>query len=144
MAEDAGFGVVVITPDFGFVVPFQFFAQSGAGGVGRGSVRVAVANADQAVGDVAGRLDFDVLVAYRIATLVVAVAPDQIFGSTFFAGVVVNAAGARIPAFAGCPVFECAVLRTPPNEVGAEFALVFRFVAGGAGFPDAFVAITMV
>ena len=139
MAEDARLGVVVIDPFA--VFPFQLFAEGGATGIVAVAVRVAVANANEAVGDVAGRLDFEAAVAHFRAALVVAVfAPNEVF-LAFAIDVVIDAAGARIPAFQCRPVFKGAVLGTPPDEVGAEFFLVFGFVAGGAGFPDAFIAI---
>lgn len=142
MAEDARLGVVVIDPFA--VFPFQLFAEGGATGIVAVAVRVAVADANEAVGDVAGRLDFEVAVAHFRTALVVAVfAPNEVFGAfaAFATDVVVDAAGARIPAFQRRPVFKGTVLGTPPDEVGAEFFLVFGFVAGGAGFPDAFVAV---
>ena len=143
MAEDAGFGVVVVNPNLFSAIPFQFFTERRTAGIFGSSIGIAVADANQTVGDVAGRLDFDVAVADGIAAFVITCAPSKVFGAftAFAADVVINTAGAWIPAFQRCPVFKGAILGTPPDQVGAEFFLVFGFVAKGSRFPDAFVAV---
>ena len=62
MAEDARLDVVVITPDLRLAVPFQLFSEGSTARIFGGIVRFTVADANQTVGDVAGRLDFDVFV----------------------------------------------------------------------------------
>ena len=143
MAEDARLGVVVITPDLRLAVPFQLFAEGSTARIFGGMVRITVADANQTVGDITGRLDFNVAVADGIAAFVITRAPDEVFGAftAFAADIVIDAAGAWIPAFQRCPVFKGAILGTPPDQVGAEFFLVFGFVTRGSRFPDTFVAV---
>ena len=130
VTEDAAGGVVVVFPHACLGIPFQFFTEGDA----------AATDADQAVGDVAGRLDFQVAVT-GVFAVIRTVCPDEVFRAfaTGFAVVVINAAGTRIPTFQCGPVFKGAVLGAPPDEVGAVFFLVFRLVARRTRFPDALV-----
>ena len=100
MAEDAGFGVVVVNPNLFSAIPFQFFTERRTARVFGAAIGIAVADANQTVGDVAGRLDFDVAVADGIAAFVITCAPSKVFGAftAFAADVVINTAGAWIPA----------------------------------------------
>ena len=137
VAKDARGRVVMVFP--AAIFPFELLAEGRHFAGARG-----VADTDQAVSDVAGGLDFDVAVAGLVAVAAV-FCPDEFFQAFGIVsaiagfGVDVNAAGARIPAVGGGVVFKGAVLGTPPDEVGAIFFLVFRFVAGRACFPDAVV-----
>ena len=143
VAEDTGFGVVVVFPHVCFAIPLLFFTERRTARVFGAAIGIAVADTNQTVSDITGRLDFDVAVADGIAAFVITCAPDEVFGAftAFAADVVINTAGAWIPAFKRCPVFKGAILGTPPDQVGAEFFLVFGFVARGSRFPDAFVAV---
>ena len=141
MAEDAGGGLVVVFPTA--IFPDEFLAE----GCHLAGVAVFVAaDANQAVGDVPGRLDFDVAVAGIGADgiLWICITPEQVFRTVaaFRADIAVYTTGARVQAFGGCPVFKGAVLGTPPDKVGAVFFLVFRLVARRTRFPDAFVVET--
>jgi hypothetical protein len=133
MVEDAGFGVVVVNPNLFGAIPFQFFTERRTAGIFGSSIGIAVADTNQTVGDITGRLDFNVAVADGIAAFVITCAPNEVF-LTFavLTGVVIYTAGTRIPTFQRCPVFKGAILGTLPDQVGAEFFLVFGFVARGS------------
>ena len=75
-------------------IPFQFFTERRTAGVFGAAIGIAVADANQTVGDITGRLDFDVAVADGIAAFVITCAPSKVFGAftAFAADVVINTA----------------------------------------------------
>ena len=133
MAKEAAGGFVVIFPSA--VFPDQLLAErfhlAGA---------VQATDTNQAVGDVASRLDFDVAVAGvgTSSCQSIGLAPNQVFRTftALTADVTINPTGARVFAVGSGVVFKGAVLGTPPDEIGAVFFLVFGFVTGGARLPD--------
>ena len=92
------------------------------------------ADTNQTVGNIAGRLDFDIAIPW-IFTL-------QIVRSDGAAviDVVINTTGARIPTIARGVVFKGAVLRTPPHQIRTVFFGVFRLMDARVGKADDFGA----
>ena len=150
MAKDTGAGLVMIFP--ACAVKLQLFAE------GSHFFRLSLAmfaiatDTNQTVGDIAGRLNFHVTIARVRAVRHSIFTPYQIFsaftatgtdGAAFAViGIDIDTTCTRIPAFAGCPVFEGAVLGTPPDQIGAIFVFVFVLIARGTRLPDALIGKT--
>ena len=139
MAENTGGSVVPVFP--AAIFPGKLLAERRQLAAGTG----CAADTNQAVGDVAGRLDFEIMIT-RLVACAGCCPPYEVFRTvtavsrtTRFGHIVIHPAGARIPAFQRRPVFKGTILGTPPNQVGTIFALIFGFVTGRPRFPDTLV-----